>query len=99
MATAPKMVGSNADAERMDCLQREIEKAILPYRENTEAILVAGALLRVARILIRLYSPDLRAGLLQAAKAYLDGAATLEGAGEPSALERLGFWVPPGSKH
>ena len=96
METAPKMVGSNADAARIDFLQQEIIKAILPYRENTEAILVVGALLRVARTLLRLYKPDLRAGFQQACIAYLQGKTQL-GDETETALSRLGFWVPPGS--
>lgn len=44
-----------ADADQMKAVQRAITAAVMPYRENTEAALVIMALLRCARILLRLY--------------------------------------------
>ena len=94
-----KMTGSNADAAQMDHLQRAIEMSILPFRENTEAILVVGALLRVARILLRLYKPDLRLGFISASVAYLQGKDTFEDPAQKSTLESMGFYLPPGSRN
>lgn len=95
----PAMTGANTDAERMTFIQTEIEKAILPYRENTEAVLVVGALMRVARILLGLYKPDLRQGFISACSAYLQGKQTLGEDSNESALKKLGFYLPPGSRH
>lgn len=97
---APKVIGDAADTERMHFLQQEIEKALLPYRENTEAAIAILALIRVTRILLRQYPPPVQEEMFKAIGAYLAGKGTMgEGAArEPSALERLGFVVPPGSR-
>jgi gluconate kinase len=96
----PKLTGSLEDMQQMNKLQEVIEQAIIPYRDNTEAIVVVGALMRVARILLRLYKPDLRLGFQSAAVAYLQGKATIdEEPDNQTALARIGFWVPPGSRN
>lgn len=59
--------------DQVNFLQREIEKAVLPYRENTEAALVIAALNRVSRILLRLYPEELQQQLILATVAYLKG--------------------------
>lgn len=98
MGNAPKVIGDAADTERMHFMQSEIAKAILPYRENTEAAIVVMALMRVARILLRLYPEPVRGELLSACVAYLQGKG-VEAVEAKSPLEALGFWVPPGSTH
>lgn len=95
----PRLTGDVADREQMNKLQAVVEAAILPYRENTEAVVVVGALMRVARILLRLYKPDLRIGFQSAAVAYLQGKATIDEDTNQSALSKLGFWIPPGSRN
>ena len=62
---------TSTEIDRMAFIQREVEKAVIPYRENTEAAIVVGALMRVARILLDLYPEGLRAELVEAASAYL----------------------------
>lgn len=57
--------------ERMKFIRSEIERAVLPYRENTEAAIVAGAAVQVARTLIELYPPNRRAQLVEAMVAFL----------------------------
>lgn len=60
------------DIEQMNHLQREITKAILPYRENTEAAIVAAALVRVARTMIDKYNPVAKRQLTEVSVAYLE---------------------------
>lgn len=78
------------DVERMNYVQQQIEKAVLPFRENTEAAIVASALIRVARILIERYNPESVKQLKLAAVAYLERReVTIEGE-EPTII------IPPG---
>lgn len=41
--------------DRMKHIEGEIARAVLPYRENTEAFIVVCALVRVARLLLQRY--------------------------------------------
>lgn len=98
MGKTPKVIGDAADTERMHFMQAEIVKAILPYRENTEAAIVVMALIRTARMLARLYPPATGDDLLNACCAYLKGQGIDEEKFRSKhALEALGLWVPPGS--
>jgi hypothetical protein len=63
---------TRAELDQMNFIQSVIEKAILPYRTNTEAAIVCGALMRVARILLELYPEGLRAELVKASCAFLE---------------------------
>jgi len=67
MADEPRQV----DVEQMNHIQREIERAVLPYRDNTEAAIVVSALMRVARILIRLYPERAQRDLIAVTVAFL----------------------------
>jgi hypothetical protein len=62
---------SGEAAERMQFIRAQVERTILPYRENTEAALVAGALVQIARVLFELYPEKTRTQLLTGAVAYL----------------------------
>lgn len=57
--------------EQMQHVQRQITKAILPYRDNTEAALVILALVGAAKILLDLYNPQSRAELAEVITAHL----------------------------
>lgn len=86
MESNPKPI----DVDRMNHVQKEIERAVLPYRENTEAAIVASALIRVARILIDRYNPEAQRQLTIAAVAYLERReVTIEG-------EQPTIIIPPG---
>lgn len=61
------------DLDRMKYIREQIEKAVLPYRHNTEAALVCGALFQVARTLLLLYPEATREDLLKGAIAFLKG--------------------------
>jgi hypothetical protein len=99
-AKAPKVTGDTADVAQMDHIQRVIEEAILPYRENTEASIVVGALIRVARILLSLYRPGKRDALISDTVTYLQAARADVGPERAkSPLATLGFWLPPGSQN
>lgn len=60
------------DVDRMNFLEAEITKAILPYRENTEAAIVVAALMRCARKLIDRYNPVAKKQLTEVTVAYLE---------------------------
>ncbi len=77
------------DVGRMNAVQQEIEKAVIPFRENTEAAIVAAALVRVARKLIDLYHPEARRAVTEVTVAYLERRDVII-EGEVSAI------VPPG---
>jgi hypothetical protein len=96
---APKVVGSNADVERMDYIQREIEKTVIQFRHNTEVLIIIGALMRVVRLLIGLYPPGVRNPLISDNVAYLNAARTNEGRDKPQSGLGPNFWLPPGSQN
>ena len=62
---------SRADLGRMKHIREQVEKILMPYRENTEAALVCGALFQVARTLLKLYPDAVREDLLKGAIAFL----------------------------
>lgn len=62
---------SAENLKRMKFVQREITRAILPYRENTEAALVILALVGAVKILLDLYNPNARAELVEVVVAFL----------------------------
>lgn len=62
---------SSENLDRMKHVQAEIAKAILPYRENTEAALVILALVGAVKILLDLYNPNARAELSEVIVAFL----------------------------
>ncbi len=73
--------------ERMAHVQTLIERAVLPFRENTEAAIVVFALIRVARFLLNLYPEKVRAELLEIISLYLKDEARVVEA--PSSLRRF----------
>lgn len=99
---APKITGGTEDTDRMDFIQREIERCVLQFRENTETAIILGALLRVARLLVSLYKPGIRNSLITDSVAYLNAARSDEGRNQPKPMVTgLGpnFWLPPGSQN
>jgi hypothetical protein len=98
MSTKPaKVIGSNEDVERMDHIQREIEKVIVQYRHNTEVLIMIGALMRVVRLLVSLYPYGIRQSLIADNVAYLNAARSDEGRDKPTSGLGPNFWLPPGS--
>jgi hypothetical protein len=95
MGIVNRLVGSSEDAKQMDRVQGAVITALGQFRDNTEAIVIAGALLRVARMLIRLYGPKLRTGFVDASTQYLRGHSTMPDAREND-LRALGFKAPDG---
>lgn len=66
-----------------------LTRAVMPFREKTEAALVAFALIRMARVLVRVYPVKVQKDLLPAIMAYLQGS-TIQPAGDSAAL----LWTP-----
>ena len=64
---------ARADLDRMKHIRGEVERLLLPYRENTEAALVIGALLQICRILLVLYPKATREDLLAGIIPFLKG--------------------------
>src|SRR5688572_9491125 len=95
MAKAPNLVGDSEDIERMIHVQHTIERAIMPFRENTEAAIVIMAMMRIARILLGLYPMNVRRALVEQNEAFFRQDITVEERQQST----LGpnFWVPPGS--
>lgn len=63
MAEHPKLIralSAPGASEKLKHIDGVITKAVVPYRENTEAAIVAFSLIRVARILLRLYPKHAR---------------------------------------
>jgi hypothetical protein len=57
----------------MHHVRKEVAKLILQWRDNTEAAVVAGALLQNARELFELYPESVREQLVEGAVAFLEG--------------------------
>lgn len=70
-------------------VEAALTKAVLPFREKTEAALVAFALIRMARVLLRVYPPKVQKELLPVILTYLQGGLK-QPAGDPAAL----LWTP-----
>lgn len=61
------------DALAMKTVERAVVKTIMPYRERIEAALVIFALMRCARVLLRLYPPNTQKWILPLVIAFLEG--------------------------
>lgn len=59
-----KILSDPSSLDRMKHIDGLVAKAVLPFRANTEAMIVVFALLRVARVLFKLYSPDTQRALV-----------------------------------
>jgi hypothetical protein len=62
---------------QMRAVQGEVVKALLPFRERTEAAIVVFALIRAARVMLRLYPKKTQVELLEAIVPYLEGKAEM----------------------
>lgn len=69
-----KLEFNEENAARTQWIQDKIARAVLPFRENTEAAIVVLALIRCARILLDLYPKQARADLLEVIVLYLTGS-------------------------
>lgn len=54
-----------AEAAQMQNIQGDLERVLLPYRENTEAGVAAFAAVRIARTLLEKYPDSVRRQLLE----------------------------------
>lgn len=82
------------DAAQMRGIEQTVAKALTPYRNGrTETLLVVFALLRIARILLRLYPKEIQDKVAPMLAAFLQGNNTMPGAEMPGPL-----WTPTG-KH
>jgi hypothetical protein len=70
----------NEEFQQMTKLEREIEKALLPFRENTEAALAIFACCRAARRLLSLYPDWTQMELLQAIIPFVRGEKSMDDA-------------------
>lgn len=89
------MVMINFDDETfraMSEVQAEVVKALMPFRARTESALVVFALIRCARVMMRLYPEKFQKELLAAVVPYLEGKDQPRQTGDHSLL-----WTPPGS--
>lgn len=70
---AVKDINTPENIARMTHIKKEIERVVLKYRENTEAAIVAGACIQIARTLLSLYPERLRKELTEGAVMLLEG--------------------------
>lgn len=83
------------DFQHMQTVEAAVMAALKPFQNGrTEGALVAIALLRVARMLLRLYPEATQQTLLPLFIGFLRGDAEMPGL--PSKLHPA-FWTPPGS--
>lgn len=61
------------DARLMKQAEQVLVRALMPFRENTEASLIVFALMRCARVLLRLYPEATRKELTRVCVGYLEG--------------------------
>lgn len=61
----------------MRAVQKEVVLALMPFKERTEAALVVFALIRAARVMLRLYPKKAQRELLEAVIPYLEGKTTM----------------------
>lgn len=80
---------SETELAQMVNVQGEITKAVLPFKENTEAALVIFALVRAAKILLGLYSPQSRAELVEVIVWFLANDGRVLPASRPGLLDRF----------
>lgn len=84
------------DFNEMKKVEQAVFGSLTPYRNGrTEGALVVIALLRVARMILRLYPEDTQRTLLPLLIAFLRGDEEMPGA--PSKMLHPAFWTPPGS--
>lgn len=60
MASLTEILARPGSADRMRQIENEITKTVLPFKGNTEAMIVVFALIRVAGTLLDLYKPNTR---------------------------------------
>lgn len=81
------------DFDHMQTVERAVFASLTPFRNGrTEAALIVIALLRVARLLLRLYPEETQRTLLPLYIAFLKGDEDMPGA--PKGLHPA-FWTPP----
>lgn len=54
------MTGDSADVEQLKRIEAEIVRAILPFRQTTEAAIVICALVRIARGMLNQYTGNMK---------------------------------------
>jgi hypothetical protein len=83
------------DFQHMQKVEAAVMASLKPFQNGrTEGALVAIALLRIARMLLRLYPEQTQRTLLPLFIAFLRGDEEMPGA--PKGLHPA-FWTPPGS--
>lgn len=70
-------------------VEEVLTKAVMPFREKTEAALVAFALIRMTRVLLRVYPVKVQKELMPVVLTYLQGG-TKQPKGDPASL----LWTP-----
>lgn len=80
---------SAAEFEQMIAVQHEVNRAVLPFRENTEAALVIFALARTAKALLDLYNPLSRAETTEIVVAFLANDSRVIDPGPQSLIDSL----------
>lgn len=79
------------DVTRMNEIEGLVARTIGQFRENTEAAIVAGALLRIVYFLYMKYPEAVRRQLVEGAVAFLQQTIGRDVAGEVARHERLPF--------
>lgn len=79
----------DATFDAMKEVEAVLTKAVMPFREKIEAALIVFALVRMARVLVRVYPATVQKQLTPILIAYLQGS-TKQPAGDPAAL----LWTP-----
>ncbi len=74
------LVFDDVNEAEMRKVQNAVVQTLLPFRERTEPAIVVFALIRCARVLLRLYSRKTQGEILPAIVAYLEGKTTAPGA-------------------
>lgn len=66
------------DVEQMKRVENEVARTLAPFRGNTEAALAVFALVRCARLLLRLYPAKTQKELIPVLVDYLQGNGSAE---------------------
>jgi hypothetical protein len=66
--------GTAEQVKQMKAVREAVERAVLPFRENTEAAVIAGACAQVAKLLIQQYPQKAEAELLAGMVGFFRGA-------------------------
>lgn len=61
------------DRKQMERIERQVSDTLRPYRQSTEGALVVFALLRIARVLLRLYPEPTQGQLIRLGVDFLEG--------------------------